>query len=242
VNGKHLCEQDSIKAQDFEEAIWEGWRKALTADLDANIERYRDEIAATVDAEEVKRLRANEERLVRKLREAIDKGLDADDPDEKKRYAERVADYKGQLALLRRRLASFTEEANAIEVDIPTIRRRVELGSRTKVRTERRAILVDWIERIEWDGIDAVITLKVPLMVANCKRGEPAASARSRASPRTGPARGPRSQPMAHGPPASHGKRASRRPEQYSRICARCRRRAPAAPRRSWEYSKAYRL
>jgi hypothetical protein len=148
--------------------------EALTVNFDELVRQHREEITATVDVQELDRLRAEEKRLAAKKQEAIDKELEADDAADKRHYAALVAEFKGRLALLRRRIASFSAEADVIEVDTATIRRRVTLGTQTKVRSERRAILEDWIQEIRWAGDEAEITLRVPVKpVANCQHDQP---------------------------------------------------------------------
>src|SRR5215467_22454 len=110
----------------------------------------------------------------------MDKELESDDAADKRYYADRVAEFKGRLALLRRRIASFSAESDLIEVETATIRRRVALGIQTKVPSERRAIVLDWIHVIYWNRVanEAVITLRVPLKpVANCQHDQSAAGA-----------------------------------------------------------------
>jgi hypothetical protein len=176
VTGEHLCEAAiSIRAEVLEEGIWEGMG-ALTTDLERMVREYRSQIVLEANVAELEQTRVLEKKLVSKMEEAIDKVLDADDPDEKRKYSERVADYKGQLKLLRRRISSFTSEVDAVEVATATITRTLKAALRTKVRSERRQILVDWVHEVRYTNGETEITLRVPLAtVANCQRGEPAA-------------------------------------------------------------------
>ena len=175
VTGEHLCGYASIKAPVLEEAVWNGAREALTVNLDELVRAYRDQITATVDVRELDQLKAQAERLTKKKQEAMDHELDADDPDDKRQYANRVAEFKIQLALLRRRIASFTQEADVVEVDTQAIRKEVGAAWRTQDRSERREILLGWIKQIEWAAEEAIITLRLPLRgaVVNCQRDQP---------------------------------------------------------------------
>jgi hypothetical protein len=79
---------------------------------------------------------------VTKKNEARDKELYADDADDKRYYDARVAEFKGQLALLRRRIASFTAETDLVEVDTAGIAEEIRAAMRTQVPSERRELLV----------------------------------------------------------------------------------------------------
>lgn len=173
ITGEHLCGYHSIKAEILEDAVWGGMKDALTVNLDRLVEEYRSQITTTVDAEEFERMKAQEARLVQKKQDAMDKELDADDAADKRHYANRVAEFKGQLALLRRRIASFTAEADVLDVDAATIRKEIAAAMRTKVRSERRELLVGWVREVLWADDEAIITLRVPLKtVANCQRDQ----------------------------------------------------------------------
>jgi hypothetical protein len=76
-----------------------------------------------------------------------------------------VADYKGQLKLLRRRISSFRSEVDAIEVDAAAIVRTI--GD----RAERRAILVEWVHEVLYALGEAEIQGSVEAG-ANCQHGE----------------------------------------------------------------------
>ena len=104
----------------------------MTGELPDLVSRYCDQITSTVDANELERLKAEEKRLAARKQEAMWKELYADDADDKRYYAERVAEFKGQIALLRRRIASFTAEADLIEVDTAAIAKAVRAAMRTK--------------------------------------------------------------------------------------------------------------
>jgi len=174
LTGKHLCEAKSVIASVLEEAVWKGVEIALTEKLDDLVAEYRERITASVDGEELARLKAQEERLAAKKQEAMDRELDADDAADKRHYANRVAEFKAQLALVRRRIASFTAEADVIEVDTAAIRRKARAAMRTKHRSEQREILVTSVHEILWAAEEAVITLRIPLKpaVAAYQRGE----------------------------------------------------------------------
>jgi hypothetical protein len=97
----------------------------------------------------------------------------------KRRYAQRIADFKGQLKLLRRRIASFTSVAHSIEVDTAAIREIIQAGMRSKDRSKRRAVLLALVHELKYaDGV-AELVLKVPTVPGvNCQHSEPAAGAR----------------------------------------------------------------
>jgi hypothetical protein len=172
-----------VQAQVLEEAVWNGMIEGLTVELPDLVSKYRDQIGTTVDTAELERLKAEEQRLVAKKNEARDKELYADDADDKRYYTERVAEFKGQIALLRRRISSFTSEADVIDVDTAAICEEIRAAMRTEVRSERRELLVGWIHEIHYAEGEAVITLRVPLKrVVNCKPGQRAVGARHRNS------------------------------------------------------------
>jgi DNA invertase Pin-like site-specific DNA recombinase len=193
VTGEHLCEGRSVGAEVLEDGVSNGMFEALTAELPDLVSKYRDQIGAMVDNAELERMKAEERRLMGKKNEARDKELYADDAEDKRYYAARVAEFKGQLALLRRRIATFSDEANLIEVDTAAIAEEIRAAMRTKVRSERRELLVGWIQEIHYAHGEAIITLRVPLKpVANCQREESAARPRRR--PLSGDCR-----PVGHG-------------------------------------------
>jgi DNA invertase Pin-like site-specific DNA recombinase len=179
VTGQQLCKSRSVRGELLDDAGWTGMIEGLTVQLPDLINEYRDQIGTTVDTAELERLKAEEHRLVTKKNEARDKELYADDPDDKCYYAARMAEFNGQLALLRRRIASFTAEADLIEVDTAGIAEQIRAAMRTQVRSERRELLVGWIHEIRYTPGLATIMLRVPLKpVVNCERGEPAVGAR----------------------------------------------------------------
>ena len=163
VNGKSKCAAARwIKADLLENAIFQGIISALTTELDSLIAQHRAAIVNTIDAEELEQARKEERRLVRKMQEAIDCKLKADDKDEKAAYSNHVEGFKDQLRLLRRRIDSYTTEAESINVDTETIKRRILLGAQTTVPAERRAIILDWVHEIHYAQNRAVITLRIP--------------------------------------------------------------------------------
>jgi hypothetical protein len=173
VTGQQLCDCTSVKAEVLDEAVWNGMIEGLTVQLPGLVSEYRGQIGITVDTAELERLKADEQRLVTKKNEARDKELYADDADDKHYYAARVAEFKGQLALLRRRIASFTAEADVIEVDTAAISEEIRAAMRTQVRSERRELLVGWIHEVHYAHGEATITLRVPLKpVVNCERDQ----------------------------------------------------------------------
>ena len=84
INGKHLCPARSVKAAVLEEAVWDAICEAYTTDLDKHVREYRAQIVAQTDADELEQMRSAETRLVVKMTEAIDRELDADEPEEKR--------------------------------------------------------------------------------------------------------------------------------------------------------------
>jgi site-specific DNA recombinase len=163
VTGKHLCSPRLVDAGVAEEAVWEGARKAVTEDLDALVAAHRDEICSTIDASELERMKAEEKRLCTKKDEARDKEMHADDADDKRYYAGQLSEFKSQLAMIRRRITCVTEETDMVEVDTAAIQKEMRAAFRTKVRAERREILVGLIKVIEWIADDEVVlTLRIP--------------------------------------------------------------------------------
>src|SRR5882672_10078949 len=149
VAGNHLCPAArAIKADVLEEAVWNGMVEALTENLDALVEEHRSRLTQDVDSTELERMQALEPKLIGKMKEAAEKELAEDDADLKQMYSERVAELKGQLKLLRRRIGAFTMEADTIQVDTRTISREVKAGTRTRVPAERRQILVTWVQEV----------------------------------------------------------------------------------------------
>jgi hypothetical protein len=135
----------------------------MTEKLDDLVRQYRDDLGASVDSKELSRLRAEEQRLMRKKDEARERELHADDAEDKRYYAGQFAEFKEQPALLRRRIISFSEEADAVEVDTAAIRNEARAAWKTSVRSERRELIVGWIAGIDWHDDEVVITLRVPL-------------------------------------------------------------------------------
>ena len=102
---------------------------------------------------------------------ARERELHSDDPEDRKYYAGQLAEFRGQLGLLQRRIASFTAEADVVEGDTVTIAQEVPAAMRTKDHKERRELLVGWIHEIQYAHGEAIITLRIPLKpVANCQR------------------------------------------------------------------------
>ena len=60
-----------------------------------------------------------------------------------------------------------------VEVDTAGIAEEIRGAMRTKVRSERRELLVGWIHEIRYARGEATITLRVPLRpIVHCQRGE----------------------------------------------------------------------
>ena len=161
-------------------------------------------IVAQTDAAEVERMRAAETRLVAKMEEAIDRELDADEPEEKRRYARRITDFKGQLKLLRRRIASFTSVAAPIEVDT-AIKQIIQAGMRSKDRAKRRSVLLALIHEVRYAEGLAELVLKVPTLPGvNCQRSESDVGACQRTNARNRSAAGAGGEPKSLDLPTAH--------------------------------------
>lgn len=180
VTGEHLCEagRHTIRAAVLEEATKEAIEQALSVDLDSLIEQHRQEIlASTVDPTELDRLKAQEKRLIAKKAEAQQKGLDADDPDDKRVYANAEAGYKAQLIQIRRQLANVTAATDVPAVDTAGIAEAIRATLRIEDRDELHEALKIWIAEMKWAYEEAEITLRIPTkglsLVANCKRDQP---------------------------------------------------------------------
>jgi len=170
VTGKHLCPARAVKAAVLEEAVWDAMCEAYTTDLDRHIREYRDQLIAKTDAAELEQMRAAETRLLAKMTEAIDRELDADEPEEKRHYAQRIAEFKGQLKLLRWRIASFTSVAHPIEVDAASIRQIIQAGMRSQDRAKRRAVLLAFVHEVRYAEGLAELVLKIPTLPGvNCQ-------------------------------------------------------------------------
>jgi site-specific DNA recombinase len=169
TTGKRLCTAaQHMPAEILEEVIYNSTGEALIVELDGLVSRYRTQIIANVDTEDLAKLKAQEQKLERHLRDARDRELEADTDtaegkEERKYYTAKIAEYKGQLALLRRRLQSVTDEADIIDVDTAAISREVKASFQTKVRSERRELLKGWVHKVRWAGDHAEITLRIPL-------------------------------------------------------------------------------
>jgi hypothetical protein len=120
------------------------------------MEDCRKELLQNVDAVELERMQAELPRLIAKMHEAQDKELEADDPARKQRYAERAADFEAQVKLLRRQIATFKQEAKAIEVDYELIASRIKDARKTTNPRERRQISLDWVEKVRYANGEAV--------------------------------------------------------------------------------------
>jgi DNA invertase Pin-like site-specific DNA recombinase len=168
VYGNHLCDARSIHGEILEEAVWQGVREAVCEKLDELIRASVGEMMGGEDADEVARLEQQEKRLTAKKQEAQRAEIAADDPEDKKLYAGMVADYKAQLALLRRRIQTATDEADAAQVDTATIQRKARKAFQTKDPAERRAHLLDWLQEVRYADGWAELTIRVRVG-ANCQ-------------------------------------------------------------------------
>jgi DNA invertase Pin-like site-specific DNA recombinase len=163
ITNKHCCSGLQVRAEVFESAVWEGLRKAVVDDLDQLVARYREEITASVDAEELDRLKAQEKRLKAKYDEARARELATDDQNDKQFYAGQMSQFKAEIAFNRKRIMSATENVDPVQVDTATIRKEVGAAMRTKVRSERREILVGMLRMIEWVTDDMVtLVIRIP--------------------------------------------------------------------------------
>ena len=167
----------AIPAAIFEPAVWEGMRLALVDDLDALVAKHRAAIVADIDVDELKRMEAREPKVLKDLSAYALKEVECDDDDLRKVYANRVAELSGELKLLRRRIASFTQESESIHVDAARIKREVAAAMRATRPEHRRALFLAWIHEVVLDmrEREAEITFRVPLRKsgANCQTQEP---------------------------------------------------------------------
>jgi hypothetical protein len=139
--------------------------------LDTHIREYRNQLIANRDAAELDQMRAAEARLVAKMTEAIDKELDADEPEEKQRYKQRAADFKEQLKLVRRRIQSYTSVADPPEIDTASIAKVIKAGMRSQDRAKRRAVLLSLVHELKYAEGEAELILKIPMLPGvNCQR------------------------------------------------------------------------
>ena len=139
------------------------------------------------------------------MEEAIDKELDSDEVEEKRRYAQRIAEFKGQLKLLRRRIASFTSVAHSIEVDTAAIKQIIQAGMRSKDRAKRRAVLLALIHEVRYAEGLAELVLKVPTLPGvNCQRSESDVGACQRTNARNRSAAGAGGEPKSLDLPTAH--------------------------------------
>src|SRR5262249_36453524 len=150
VFNHHNCSNHHVKAEVFDNAVYIAVGKALMEDLDDLVTAHRDAICSTLDTSELERMQAEVERLLRKREDARERELHAEGAGDRRYYAGQLSEFKGQIALLRRRIASFTEEADVVEVDTAAIRREIRAAWGTKVPSERRELLVGWVQVIEW--------------------------------------------------------------------------------------------
>jgi hypothetical protein len=126
-----------------------------------------------VDAAELERIEAELPNLIRKMHEAQDKELDADDPARKQRYAALAADYEGRVKLLRGRIDTFKRETSAVEVDYKQIASRIRDARKTTDPREHRRIELDWVEKVRVANGEAAITLRVPVVNRQRDVGHP---------------------------------------------------------------------
>lgn len=177
VTGKHLCNELSITAEKLETAVWGGLVSALTNDLPALVKAYQESSAGLQEAEDVTILQATEAKLVEKLQRAVDGAIDSDTEEEKQRYQERASELKGELKLIRRRIAAALESREEVTVDYASIARCIRKVCDTQDRGVQRQTLADFVLEIRYAGMFAEVTLRVPLAVAgkgvNCSSPEP---------------------------------------------------------------------
>ena len=164
LNGPYTCDaKGKIRAEVLEEAVWRGVIKALTEDLETLVKRHLCELSETIDGAELGRMQQQEAKLKRQLAEAAERELLEDEPTLRQVYAKRMADIKAHLLLLRQRMTAVTIQVESIDVDFKTIAHEIRAGAKTKVATERREILVEWIHAIDYAFGEAEITLRIPL-------------------------------------------------------------------------------
>ena len=89
-----LCQENIVPELHAGGCAVVGTIEELMVNLDEPVRQHRDEITATMDGDELDRLKAEEKRLVAKKQEAMDKKLQADDAADKRYYADRMAELK----------------------------------------------------------------------------------------------------------------------------------------------------
>jgi site-specific DNA recombinase len=163
------CPALSVRGEVIETAIWEAFQRAISTELRDRVREHfdalREKSAGDADLEALK---AQRTRLDGKRREAMIDKIDADDPRDKELYASKVRELAAQIAVLDQRIAA-ADAASAFEaVDFESITQRIEAGARTTNPKFRRELLLKTVEEIVWEGEEAEMMLRIPL-VANCK-------------------------------------------------------------------------
>jgi len=153
----------------LEETLCQGVADALIAQLPDLVRRHQDQMNDSFDAAELDSMKAREKKLAAKLDEARRKEILADDAEAKETYSNLVAELKGELKLLQRRLATMAGEAEEIVVNYRTIAAKVKAAATARLPENRRAFLLIWVAEIVMLEHEAEVTLKVP--IANSTRG-----------------------------------------------------------------------
>jgi len=173
---ERICNCRSIGADILEDAVYNAMGRGLTVELDVLLEKRADALAATEDGAELDTLRAREQKLIAKQKDAAKRAILEDDEDVKRTYSDLVVELKAELALLRRRIANTTGAMETERVDTSTIKRQVKTALRTQDRAAKRALLVAWVQQVRWADDDVTITLRIPVAssasVFNCQHLE----------------------------------------------------------------------
>jgi len=166
----------NLPAEIFEPAVWEGMRSALVEKLDDLVSQYRAAIVADIDGDELKRMEAREPKVLKDLAAYAEKEVETEDDTLRKVYANRVSELSAELKLLRRRIASFTQESDSIQVDTARIKREVSAAMKATRPEHRRELFLVWIHEVVLDmrEREIEITFRVPLRQkgANCQSQE----------------------------------------------------------------------
>jgi DNA invertase Pin-like site-specific DNA recombinase len=150
---EHDCPARFIRTSVLEDAIWDAWRRAFGPELRARVAEYFDELKQSTDDEDVAALEAARDGKVRERNDARARELKAEDEDDRSFYARRMVELKAEIALLDRRIQAAAAEVPVVDYD--EIVREVEAVSNSTDPATRRGVLLDFVERIEWEGAEA---------------------------------------------------------------------------------------
>jgi DNA invertase Pin-like site-specific DNA recombinase len=173
--GNHLCEAKSIRASLLEDAVWDAWRDAFTADgLRALVRKYIGELQESAGSSDAAALRVRRAKLAKTRQNAMNDRMEADTREDREFYAARIEELRGQIDSLDRRIRAAEAEVPAVDYD-GIMRNVVSVRNSTDPKT-RRAVLLEFVKRLEWAGDEADMLLRVP--VANHQSDESRSGAR----------------------------------------------------------------